>query len=120
MLYAQTESASGKAIEVDSVQTYYEADEVEPVPLNMEEVYSMIGYPPAAKKKNIQGKVVLQVQIDERGNYLKHRVLKNPHPLLTEAVVAQIDHLRFSPAIMDHKPIKVWVTIPFDFKLLNP
>lgn len=126
--FAQTNTASGNSVEVDSVQSrpadgdpeniYYEADEIEPVPLNMEEVQSQIGYPIAANKKRIQGKVVLQIQIDERGNYLKHSVLKNPHAILTDAVVAKIHLLRFSPAVMDHKPIKVWVTVPFDFKLL--
>ncbi|HEX2898304.1 MAG TPA: energy transducer TonB, partial [Bacteroidia bacterium] len=84
----------------------------------MNELSKMIGYPPEAKASEIQGKVVIQVQIDTKGNYVKHLVVKDPHPILTQAVESKIAYLKFKPGIQKGKPIKVWVTIPFDFKLL--
>lgn len=93
--------------------------EKEPAPLNMEALKGMIGYPVAAKEANIQGKVIVRVYIDQKGTYVKHIVIKDPHPILTNAVTSKIHNLRFSPGIQKGKPIKVWVTIPFDFKLLD-
>ncbi|MBK9449733.1 MAG: TonB family protein [Bacteroidetes bacterium] len=92
--------------------------EREPEPINMNELTRMIGYPPDAKASEIQGKVIIRVQIDTKGNYVKHIIIKNPHPILTQAVESKIAFLKFKPGIQYGKPIKVWVTIPFDFKLL--
>jgi TonB family protein len=92
--------------------------EKEPEPINLNELSKMISYPLEAKASEIQGKVVLRVQIDTKGNYVKHMVIKDPHPILTQAVESKIAYLKFTPGIQKGKPIKVWVTIPFDFKLL--
>jgi TonB family protein len=93
--------------------------EKEPVPTNLNTLKGLIGYPPKAKEANIQGKVLLRVQINEQGNYVKHIVVKDPHPYLTDAVTSKIHNIKFVPGIQKGKPIKVWVTIPFDFKLLD-
>lgn len=91
--------------------------EKEPVPLNLNELKQLIGYPREAVRDSIEGKVVIRLKIDEQGKVIDHETLKNPHEILTNAVVAKIYALRFSPGILDSKPIVVWVTIPFDFKL---
>lgn len=93
--------------------------EKEPAPVNMDDIKKLIGYPPMAKEAEIEGKVVLRVQVDKNGNYVKHIVMRDPHPLLTSEVVKHIRNLKFTPGIQAGKPIKVWVTIPFDFKLLR-
>jgi protein TonB len=93
--------------------------EKEPAPVNMDDIKKMIGYPPMAKEAEIEGKVVLRVQVDTHGDYVRHVVIKDPHPILTAEVVKQLKHLKFTPGIQSGKPIKVWVTIPFDFKLLR-
>ncbi len=92
--------------------------ELEPAPLNMTELSGMIGYPRLAKEAEIEGKVIIRVLVDEQGNYVRHMIIKDPNPLLTNAVASKIHNLRFTPGIQKGKPIKVWVTIPFDFKLL--
>lgn len=94
--------------------------EKEPVPVNLPEVKKLIGYNPMAKEAEIEGKVVLRIKVNERGEYVKHIVLKDPHYLLTNSVTSKISQLRFTPGIQDGKPIAVWVTIPFDFKLMIP
>lgn len=93
--------------------------EKEPAPVNMDDLRRMIGYPPMAKEAEIEGKVILRVQVDKNGKYVKHLVIKDPHPILTKAVTDKIRNLSFTPGIQAGKPIKVWVTIPFDFKLLK-
>ena len=99
--------------------TDFVALEKEPAPVNLEEIKKLIGYPPMAKEAEIEGKVTVRVQVDKTGRYVKHVVLKDPHPLLTKAVVDKLPQLAFTPGIQAGKPIKVWVTIPFDFKLLR-
>ncbi len=61
----------------------------------------------------------MRVLVDKTGKYKKHVVLKDPHPILTKAVEKKLGKLQFTPGIQGGQPIKVWVTIPFDFKLLK-
>jgi protein TonB len=91
--------------------------EQEPKPTNLDEIKKKIGYPPMAQQAGIQGKVIVKVLLDKTGAYANHKVIKSPHNQLTDAVVAQIKTLRCTPAIQAGKPIKFWITIPFDFKL---
>lgn len=93
--------------------------EEEPRPVNMDDIRKLIGYPPMAKEAEIEGKVIVRVLVDKTGKYKKHIVLKDPHPILTKAVTGKLNKLQFTPGIQAGKPIKVWVTIPFDFKLLK-
>lgn len=93
--------------------------EKEPSPVNLDQLKGLIGYPPMAKEAEIEGKVIVRVQVDKEGKYVKHIVIKDPHPILTKAVTDKINMLSFTPGIQAGKPIKVWVTIPFDFKLLK-
>lgn len=93
--------------------------EKEPGPVNMDNLKKLIGYPPPAKEAEIEGKVILRILVGKTGKYERHIVVKNPHAILTKAVEAQIKNLQFTPGIQAGQPIKVWVTIPFDFKLLR-
>ncbi len=93
--------------------------EEEPRPVNMDNIKKAIGYPAMAKEAEIEGKVIVRVLVDKTGKYKKHVVLKDPHPILTKAVEKKLNMLQFTPGIQGGQPIKVWVTIPFDFKLLK-
>ncbi len=91
--------------------------EEQPKPVNMDEIRNLIGYPTMAREAEIEGKVTVRVLVDKSGKYKKHIVLKDPHPILTKAVEKKLNKLQFTPGIQGGNPIKVWVTIPFDFKL---
>jgi periplasmic protein TonB len=93
--------------------------EKEPQPVNLDDLQKIIGYPAMAVEGEIEGKVIVRVLVDKRGDYVKHIVLKNPHPILTNAVSQKINQLKMTPGIQAGKPISVWVTLPFDFQLLN-
>lgn len=88
-----------------------------PDPVNMVEVKTAIGYPQAAIDSNMSGVVVVRILVDEKGYYVKHKVIKSPGKLLSEAVEAKIADLIFSPAMQGVKAIKCWVNVPFHFRL---
>ncbi len=93
--------------------------EQEPVPVNIDDIKSLIGYPNIAKDAGIQGQVVVRVLVDKTGNYAQHKIVKSVHPILDEAVSQQLSKLKFTPAIQGGRPIKFWVNIPFAFKLID-
>lgn len=78
---------------------------------------NLIGYPPIAKDAEITGKVIVRILVDEDGNYVRHIVLKDPHPILTKSVTDHLSILKFRPAISEGKPVKFWVTMPFQICL---
>lgn len=91
--------------------------EKEPQAVNLDDIKGMIGYPPTAREAGIEGKVIVRVLVGKTGKYEKHILVRKAHPLLNKAVEDKINNLSFTPGIQAGKPIKVWVTIPFDFKL---
>ncbi|MEM7369102.1 MAG: energy transducer TonB [Bacteroidota bacterium] len=93
--------------------------EEEPRPVNMDDIKKLIGYPQIARDAGIEGSVVVRVLVDKKGNYGKHRIINQVHPILAKAVEKHITRLKFTPAIQGGKPIQFWVNIPFNFKLLN-
>ena len=93
--------------------------EEQPKPVNMADVQKAIGYPQVARDAGIEGAVVVRVLVNEKGNFLRHKIINSVHPVLDKAVEKQLPNLRFTPAIQGGKPIKFWVNIPFNFKLIN-
>ncbi|MDX1907279.1 MAG: TonB family protein [Bacteroidia bacterium] len=93
--------------------------EEEPKPVNMDDIKKLVGYPPIARDAGIEGQVVVRILVDKKGNYSKHRIINQVHPVLAKAVEEHIAKLRFTPAIQGGKPIQFWVNIPFNFRLIN-
>ncbi len=75
-------------------------------------------YPEMAKKANIQGMVVVQVLIDTKGNVEDVRVIKS-NPMLDDAAIAAAWQFKFTPAKQRDRLVKVWMSIPFHFRLKN-
>ncbi len=92
-------------------------DTLPPKPINLEEVKRMIGYPPGAVEKQIQGDVWLILLVDTNGTVSRHRVLYSGHPDFLNAVESQLHHLKFVPATGHGQPFKCNVTVPFSFRL---
>ena len=89
----------------------------EPAALNMKEFKRKVGYPTIPKEAGIEGKLVVRVLVNTDGTYLRHVVLRSPHPAFTQEVARHLPLLRFSPGMQGTHPVKVWVTLPVDFKL---
>ncbi len=86
----------------------------------MEVVYGNIRYPANARRKSIAGTVIIQVSIDESGNFLGSEVKEGIGYGCDEEtlrVVNLASENDFQPAIKDGKPISVRFDIPVKFKL---
>lgn len=89
------------------------------MPINFSFFQSYIEYPLIAKQNEIEGQVVLDILIDEEGEYVKHVVKSSAHNLLTEAVEKHIEKLAFMPAMINKQVVASWTEISLDFRLHN-
>jgi len=74
-------------------------------------------YPPEAKAKEIEGVVVLRVQIDEEGNVTDATVVKGLGFGLDEASVAALKRFKFKPATKDGVPVGTIITYRYAWYL---
>jgi TonB family protein len=83
----------------------------------MKSLQQNIIYPEKAKQKGIEGKVIVQAYIDQTGKVVKTSVLKSAGDELDQAAMNALQKTRFTPGIIDGKPVKVRIVIPIVFKL---
>ncbi|NQV38461.1 MAG: energy transducer TonB [Candidatus Marinimicrobia bacterium] len=77
-------------------------------------------YPEIAQEAGIEGVVIVQAFIDDKGRVKETIVLKGiPNTGLDEAAVEAIRTTRFKPAKQRERPVGVWISIPVNFKLKN-
>jgi len=77
-------------------------------------------YPPEAVKANMQGKVMLKVQIDAEGVPLGTEVVSvepKEANVLADASIAAAMSWRYKPGMTDGKPVGGFVLVPVDFAL---
>jgi len=75
-------------------------------------------YPEIARKAGVEGRVYVNVLIDEQGNVIDTKILKSlGNNGCDEAAVAAIRKVKWKPAKQRDKAVKVWVGIPVVFKL---
>ena len=72
-------------------------------------------YPEKAKEKRIQGKVEVELLVNEDGEVIFANPLSGPEELWAESVKAAVA-ARFQPLILAGKPAKITGRIIFDFK----
>lgn len=70
-------------------------------------------YPASVRELGIEGRVVLELTVDEQGRVTKIRVLRKLHPKLDEAARQAARKMRFTPALVNNTPVTV--TIPYTF-----
>ncbi len=77
-------------------------------------------YPEIAQEAGIEGTVIIQAFIDDRGRVQETIVLKGvPNTGLDEAAAEAIRRTRFKPAKQRERPVGVWISIPVHFTLRN-
>ena len=74
-------------------------------------------YTEMARRARIQGIVIVQAIIDERGSVRVVDVLKGLPMGLTESAVAAIEKWKFQPATRDGKPVAVYYNLTSNFQL---
>ncbi len=79
---------------------------------------SHIHYPPAAKKKHIQGPVILSFVVEKDGSLTNVRSLRNPGIGLAEEAIRVLSlSPKWSPGIQNNHPVRTTYTIPVIFSL---
>ena len=75
-------------------------------------------YPEIAQEAGIEGTVVVQVFVDEKGRVKDTVILKGiPNTGLDEAASDAIRDVRFRPARQRERAVGVWISIPVNFRL---
>jgi TonB family protein len=74
-------------------------------------------YPETAVRACIGGMVYLNLWVDRVGKVRKAEVMRSDNPLFDSAAVRAGTQWIFTPAIMNNKPVSVWVTVPFQFRI---
>ena len=75
-------------------------------------------YPEEAKKKGIEGRVLVQCVIEKDGSHNSYKVIKSVDPLLDEEAVRIVKGMpKLIPANDRGEPIRVRFTMPIIFKL---
>jgi protein TonB len=73
-------------------------------------------YPAVARQARVEGIVILEAIIDERGNVDRVRVLRS-FPLLDEAAVRAVRSWRYTPTLLNGVPVPVLMTVSVHFTL---
>jgi protein TonB len=98
----------------------YQSFEVEKPPecINLGQVRSSMTYPEIARQSGIEGRVTVKVLVGPDGNVVKVGSISGPD-VFNEEVSDKAMNLQFTPGLQNGKPVKVWVSVPFNFKLKN-
>ena len=97
------------------VEKTYEFFAVEVKPKVVKQVEPQ--YPELARKAGIEGRVFVKVLVNEQGRVDSVVVLKATNPIFIKPAIAAAKQFVFTPGRQRDKPVKVWVAIPFIFKL---
>jgi periplasmic protein TonB len=73
-------------------------------------------YPPIALNARIEGAVILEAVINERGEIERVKVLRS-QPLLDAAAVDAVRRWRYTPTLLSGVPVSVLMTITINFTL---
>ncbi len=99
---------------------YFVAVEEMPYPIGgVQAIQNLIVYPDIAKRAGIEGKVYILAYVNEEGIVEKTEVLKGIGGGCDEAAEYAVKHTKFSPGIQRGKPMKVKVSVPVIFKLID-
>jgi TonB family protein len=122
----QQKPAAGKPGGADSVRTaeYDCADMCPPAIVNAREFEREITrqYPPLLRDAGISGRVVVALVVDTFGTVMpdSSRVVESDHPQFSAAALRVISKLRFSPARLRGRAVRVPLEVPLTFGVNAP
>jgi len=98
---------------VDSAPQLLTAEMSRPVPLRP----ILPRYTEPARRAGMQGTVIVEAIIDEKGNATNVRILRGLPMGLDRAAVEAIQQTRFKPAMIGSRPVKVYFTLTVNFAI---
>lgn len=87
-----------------------------PACVNFEMVRASIKYPEVAVAANIEGRVTVRVLVGTEGNVIKVGSISGPE-IFYDEVKEKAMNLQFTPGLLNGKAVKVWMNVPFNFRL---
>jgi protein TonB len=75
-------------------------------------------YPALARSAGVQGIVILEATIDERGDVVAAHVIRSI-PMLDDAAVEAVRQWKYTPARLNDQPVPVVVTVTVNFTLAS-
>lgn len=122
-LYESGDLISGKCFtKTGADTTYFKYTELPEFKGGEEKMYEYFSkkvvYPKEARKKNIEGKVVIRFWVNRDGIIENPEILSKTDPLLNESALKVLKNMpKWIPGKMDGIPVKVSFVLPFEFKL---
>lgn len=80
-------------------------------------IHRLLDYPVLARKSGVEGRVTVRVLIDENGHVLRAVVIQGIGAGCDEAAVEAVRRVGWNPAMQRDRPVKVWVSVPVEFRL---
>ena len=81
-------------------------------------IQGALKYPEIARKAGIQGRVVVQVLVSEKGKVIDTQIIQSlGHSGCDVAAIKAIQSVNWKPASRGYKPVLGWIAIPVIFKL---
>ena len=78
-------------------------------------------YPNQARLGGIEGMAVVKVLVEANGHVIWAEIHRSSGSnLLDNAALDAAKRARFSPAMQDGRSVRVWVSIPYNFRLMCP
>jgi protein TonB len=75
-------------------------------------------YPPVAVAGHVQGVVVIDALIDQRGRVVETTIVRG-HPIFEKAAVEAVRQWVYTPTLLDGVPVRVLMTITVSFRLTS-
>lgn len=87
--------------------------------IDLNKLMTLVKYPKAALDKEIEGKVVVKVLIDDKGKFTKFEIEHSDNKVLNDAAIEAIKKYgkASSPATVNGKATASWVFLPIQFRL---
>jgi TonB family protein len=101
--------------DIDKIYKDFEVDK-SPECINLSQVKASMIYPDLAVQSGQEGKVTVKVLIGTDGSVIKVGSISGPE-IFYEEVKDKVTNLQFTAGLQNNKPVKVWVLVPFFFRL---
>lgn len=102
---------------LDSIPSTYEFVSVEVEPYPIQDIQSLVEYPEEAKHAGLEGKVILSALIDTSGKVIKVEEDRSTNNIFEESARKAVMKAKFTPAMGNGIPVRLWYTLPIVFKL---
>lgn len=118
------ETIAATDFQEDLIRTMPTGPEIEIVPyykveVKPQPVYQAVpNYPDLARRAGIEGQAVVKALVDIDGSIMQVQILKSSgNQMLDEAALGAARQWKFTPAKQRDKFVRVWVSIPINFRL---